>query len=92
MEVTMETTTVFLTSKLDNKNGLMEYIIKNKKKIFAKIYPPNKYHEGIYSIELWGMQWLKPMLQQCREFIIQMAEAKLNVFGFSCSVIITDKE
>lgn len=80
--------TITLVSKYADK-PLPCYIVKNGRKTFAKIYPPNEFHKSYY-VEMTGIVWdNKESLQECFVTINLQAEMKLDMFNFDNAVIIT---
>ena len=76
---------VILVSKYTDK-PLPCYVIKNGRKTFAKIYPPNEFSK-YYHIEMSCIVWdHKESLKECFSTVEEQAEMKLDLFDFDNSV------
>jgi hypothetical protein len=77
--------TVTLISKYTS-NPLPCYIIKNGRKTFAKIYPPNEF-SAYYHVEMTGIAWdHKESLKDCFATVKEQAEMELDLFDFDSDV------
>jgi len=76
---------ITLVSKYTDK-PLPCYVIKNGRKTFAKIYPPNEFNR-FYHVEMSGIAWdHKESLHECFATVKEQAEMELDLFDFDNSV------
>jgi hypothetical protein len=72
---------VTLISKYRDK-PLPCYTVKDGRKTFAKVYPPNEFNE-FYHVEMSVIAWdHKESLQECFATVREQAEMKLDLFDF----------
>ena len=78
---------VILVSKYTDK-PLPCYIVKNGRKTFAKIYPPNEFH-ALFYIEMSHVIFDRIMsLENAFETVKETAERKLTMYGYNNMITI----
>ena len=65
-------------------------LVKNGRKIHAKIFMPNSYNNYTWRVELNGMAYTLHSLEECKKFIVARAEDKLNMLVYNDRVTIRE--
>ncbi len=70
---------------------LVGTLVKQGKTIQAKIYPPSRYHPEEFSIEMSGLGFYRPTLDDALEFVRSQVEDRMRAFGSDVSVVLDKK-